>query len=248
MRAICFAFLACFPVAAYAEPDPAQDWMAYLDRALSPPPGLMTGRMTVVSRSGRSLIWDFDSYKKNSDILFLFSSQRRSLELKLLFKRGGEVCWIWDRLRASLYKKRDLEKYESILGSGFAYVDLSGVSYEGNYDPKMLKPGQGTMILKIAPVAESGYTEIQIQMDAAKRRPIRMDFHGKDKVLIKTLKLSYDIPLYNPRDRKRQYVASPVVLDMLDLETGRVSRIEFFSFDPNVFPDDSLFNPDFLNR
>lgn len=241
-----FAYLIC--VTHVQGQTPAQDWLADLDRSLDAPSGLMTGRLTVVSKSGRSLIWDFNTYKKGTDILYLFSSRSRDLELKLLYKRAGEICWIWDRLRASLFKKRDLEKFESILGSGFAYADLSGLSYESGYDPISLKPGQGTVILKIKPVSESGYTEIVVQMDAVKKRPIRMDFHGKDKVLVKTLKLGYDLPLYNPRQRKKEYLVSPVLLDVLDLETGRISRIEFFSFDPSVSPDDSLFNPDFLNR
>ncbi len=226
---------------------PAQEWMGLLDRSLAVPEGLLTGRLTVSSRSGRSQVWDFNLYKKRTDLLYLFSTKRRGLELKLLYKSGGEICWMWDRLRASLFKKRDLEKFEPVLDSGFSYVDLSGALYESQYDPVDLREG-ASMVLKIKPLLASGYTEIQAQMDKEKKRPVRMDFHGKDRVLIKTMRFTYDLPIYDPRARKRISMAAPAVMDVIDLETGRISRIEFFSLDTAVSPDDSLFIPEFLNR
>ncbi|HMU85636.1 MAG TPA: outer membrane lipoprotein-sorting protein [Leptospiraceae bacterium] len=243
--ALCTMFLFLIPAGLISAP--AQEWMGFLDKSLAVPEGLMTGRLTVSGKTGRSQVWDFNLYKKHTDLLYLFSTKRRGLELKLLYKSGGEVCWMWDLLRASLFRKRDLEKFEPVLGSGFSFMDLSGALYESQYEPVDLREAS-TMVLKIKPVLPSGYTEILAQMDREKKRPLRIDFHGKDKILIKTMRFTYDLPLLDPRARKRISMAAPAVQDVIDLETGRISRIEFFSLDRAVSPDDSLFIPEFLNR
>ena len=98
------------------------------------------------------------------------------------------------------------------------------------------------------PMFLSGYTEVRAQMDPAKKRPVRIDFHGKENTLLKTIKYTYDLPIYDPRERKKTTVPGPMVMDSLDLETGRISRIEFFTLDRKVSPDDSLFIAEFLNR
>lgn len=226
---------------------PAQEVMAELDRVLGVPDGLMTGRLTVGGKE-RSLVWDFNLYKKKTDQIYFFQSQRRGLELKLLYKRDGEVCWLWDRLRSTMYRKRDLEKFESVLGSGFTYQDLSGSSYESLYDPVSIDARANSLVLVMRPMFVSGYTQVRAQMDPAKKRPVRIDFHGKEHVLLKTIKYTYDLPIYDPRERRKFTIAGPMVMDSLDLETGRISRIEFFTLDRKVSPDESLFIAEFLNR
>lgn len=226
---------------------PAQEWMADLDKVLAVPDGLVTGRLTVGGKD-RSMVWDFSLYRKNTDQMFFFQSQRRGLELKLLYKRSGEVCWLWDRLRSTMFRKRDLEKFESVLGSGFTYQDLSGSSFESLYDPAALDVRGNSVVLRMKPMFVSGYSEVRAQMDPEKKRPVRMDFHGRENILLKTIKYTYDLPVYDPRERKKIAMTGPVVMDALDLETGRISRMEFFTLDRKVSPDDSLFIAEFLNR
>lgn len=242
-----FALAVVLSCASTLSAEPAQQWMSDLDRVLGVPDGLLTGRLTVGGK-GRSTVWDFSLYRKKADQLYFFQSQRRGLEMKLLYKRAGEVCWLWDRLRSTMYRKRDLEKFESVLGSGFTYQDLSGSSFESLYDPIGLDMRANSVVLRMKPMFLSGYTEVRAQMDPAKRRPVRIDFHGKENTLLKTIKYTYDLPLYDPRDRKKFTVPGPMVMDALDLETGRISRIEFFTLDRKVTPDDSLFIAEFLNR
>ncbi|MBX7056930.1 MAG: hypothetical protein K1X75_02610 [Leptospirales bacterium] len=116
---------------------PVQEMVARADSSLSAAPGLYSGALSLVLKDGRSAQWDFVLYRRLQDgiaeMSYHFSSRRRGLEAKILYLENGEEVWLWDARRRLLARKRDFEKYESVLGSGFAYVDLSGYPLQDNY-------------------------------------------------------------------------------------------------------------------
>lgn len=234
-----------------AETIPIQEMIGRIDEALRANDGLYTGRLSRISKDGDSANWDFMLYKKSSSSLFLFSSKRRGLEVKLLYRDEGDEVWLWDALRAQLYRKRDFEKYEGLFQSGFSYVDLSGYSYQANYNGNDVDQKTGNPMIKLTlnPILEGAYTKVILLANSQESyRPRRMDFFDKEKLLFKTMNFYYDGQILFTRSGKTQEIKNPSRLEILDIKTGSISRLEFFTFDDSISPSDALFDPDFLNR
>lgn len=232
---------------------PIQEIIARVDVALRTPSGLLTGRMTAIQKTGETAIWDFNLYRKKNKMLFQFSSRRRGLEAKVLFLDEGEEIWLWDALRNQLFRKRDLEKYERILGTGFSYVDLSGYSFQANYNGRRVvlfkSGGKNYTRLTIEPIVEGSYAKLELLADQTQAyRPIRIDFHGRDTVLSKTMNFYYDSDVLMRKTGTTAKLSIPSRLEMVDLNNGAISRYEILSHDETVDPGDPLFDPDFLNR
>lgn len=232
---------------------PVQELIARVDAALRVRDGLYTGKLSAVTKKGDSAVWDFDLYKKDGSSLFQFSSQRRGLEAKVLYREEGEEIWLWDALRNQLFRKRDFEKYEGILGTSFSFIDLSGYSFQASYNGRqaVLLRSENSIFtrLTLLPILESGYSRLAVLADQrASYRPIRIDFHNRDGLLLKAMQFGYDGELLLKTSGKAGAVDFPARVECVDLNSGLISRLEYFTYDESVVPGDALFDPDFLNR
>lgn len=240
---------------------PVQEMIARVDHVLRIPEGKLGGRLSIITRAGKTAAWDFTLHRKTIETegfgrtaaLYQFSSPRRGLEAKILFLEDGEIIWLWDARRRLLYRKRDRERYERILGSGFTYQDLSGVNYQASYTGRgavLYRQRDGSIFtrLDLAPINPGAYTRLLLLADHKNNfQPLRIDFHGRDRILFKTLFFKYG-SILDSISGKKENPKLPVRLEVLDLKSGNISRLEYFSLDRKASPDVAFFDPDYLNR
>ncbi|TGK06294.1 outer membrane lipoprotein-sorting protein [Leptospira fletcheri] len=229
----------------------AQELVARLDQALLKTEGLVKANLILIKRSGDSWTWDMSVFRKGEDSLSLFESKGRGLEYKILFKEDGELIYAFNALSRKIFRKTDEEKYESHLSTGFSFVDLSGNSYQANYNPIVqsdLEVG-GKKMKRVAmrPIVPYFYSKLVLLLEPESLKPIRLDFHDKDGVLYKTLNIKYGpIKVKAKQKVTKEDLASR--LEMLDLNTGSISVLEYTEVDRDVKPDPSLFELENLNR
>ncbi len=266
------------PASAGLSAMPVQEMVSRADSVLRLPAGLLTGSLSFVLKDGRSAQWDFTLHRREregeAEMVYQFSSRRRGLEAKLLFRGDGEEIWFWDARRNSLSRRRDFEKYERLFGTGFSYIDLSGYPLQDNYSgreartfrpaadselnalreagrPPASAASRPTELLRIvvSPIFESRYRRMIVICDpAVEFRPLRADYFDLDDVLFKTMHYHYDAQVLNKATERSEAPIMPGMTEALDLDNGSISRLEFYTIDSRVSPADALFDPDFLNR
>ena len=235
--------------------------IARVDQVLQIPNGLLTGRLSAITKTGETAVWDFSLYKKvitrdeikQTAMLYIFSSKRRGLEAKILIRDDGDEIWLRDVVRNQLFRKRDLEKFQGVLNTGFSYQDISGSSFQASYSGRRAvayrtRDKKIFTRLTMVPINPGRYKKLVLLADQSNKfRPIRIDYHKKYRILYKTLNFYYGDLLVKKTGRT-QKVRLPTRLEMMDLSTGMISRLEYFTLDNTVSPNNAFFDPDFLNR
>ena len=239
---------------------PLQEMIARADQVFQLPAGHLSGRLSVITKTGEAALWDVSLHRKvlkekhltHTAMLYQFSSKRRGLEAKVLIREDGESIWLWDALRRRLYRKRDREVFQGAMGTGFSFRELSGISLQSTYTGRraISRPASGGSLVRLtlAPINPGRYRMLYLLADQDKSfRPLRIDFHGKNRILIKTMNLHYGSIRMSRRGvfRKARF---PVRMEILDLNSGMISRLEYFTLDETAAPEDAFFDPDFLNR
>lgn len=233
-------------------PVTAQELLARLDRELDFGKGLLKGNYTLIRRNGTSETWKINRFHNGEDALLLFDRKGRGLETKLLTKDEGENVYFFNVLSAKLFRKTDDEKYESLMGTGFFYVDLSGYSYQANYNPLVnadLEIGGETYYrVSLKPILPYFYKKLVLLVGKKDLKPYRVDFHDRDGILFKTLNLKYGPIKVKDTAGKLEDQEKASRLEMLDLNTGSITVWEIQEVDKTVNPDASLFAVDNLSR
>ncbi|TGN18780.1 outer membrane lipoprotein-sorting protein [Leptospira idonii] len=229
----------------------AQELLARLDRELDYGKGLVKGTYVLIRRNGQSETWKINRFFNGDDALYLFDRKGRGLEAKLLTKDEGENIFFFNVLSAKLFKKTDDEKYEALMGTGFFYVDLSGYSYQANYNPlvngDLEISGQSYYRVSLKPILPYFYKKLVLLIGKKDLKPYRIDFHDRDGILFKTLNLKYG-PIKIKEPGKVDEVEKASRWEMLDLNTGSITVWEIQEVDKSVAPDASLFAVDNLSR
>ncbi|MCZ8344181.1 MAG: outer membrane lipoprotein-sorting protein [Leptospira sp.] len=230
----------------------AQELLARLDRELDYGKGLLKGNYTLIRRNGTSETWKLNRFHNGEDALLLFDRKGRGLETKLLTKDEGENVYFFNVLSAKLFKKTDDEKYESLMGTGFFYVDLSGYSYQANYNPLVNSDleisGETYYRVSLKPILPYFYKKLVLLINKKDLKPYRVDFHDRDGILFKTLNLKYGPIKMKDTTGKVEEEQKASRLEMLDLNTGSITVWEIQEVDKTVNPDASLFAVDNLSR
>ncbi|EOQ87515.1 hypothetical protein LEP1GSC202_2897 [Leptospira yanagawae serovar Saopaulo str. Sao Paulo = ATCC 700523] len=230
----------------------AQELLARLDREMDFGKGLVKGTYVLIRRNGTSETWKINRFFNGEDALLLFDRKGRGLESKLLTKDEGENVFFFNVLSAKLFRKTDDEKYESLMGTGFFYVDLSGYSYQANYNPLVNGDleigGEVYYRVSLKPILPYFYKKLVLLVGKKDLKPYRVDFHDRDGILFKTLNLKYGPVKIKDNTGKVEEIQKASRLEMLDLNTGSITVWEIQEVDKTVNPDASLFNVDNLSR
>ncbi|MBE7438324.1 MAG: outer membrane lipoprotein-sorting protein [Spirochaetales bacterium] len=232
---------------------PVQELIARVDENLTLPDGLLTGRLTAVQKTGSTSVWDFQLSKREGERLFQFSSKQHGLESRILYREEGEVIYLWDSLRNQLFRKRDFEKFQPIMQTGFSFIDLSGYSFQANYNGKeavlyKTRDGKIHTRLTLLPIVSGEYSRLVLLTDQKDNyRPLRVDFHDRQGVLTKTMELVYGEVLLR-RNNEKGRLPGPSQMEMLNLKTGMITRLDYYTLDDRNPPGEKLFDPDYLNR
>lgn len=259
---------------------PVQVQIERADRALRRPDGLWLGRLSVAAgrrawNAGQRRAYDLRLFQKGDRRRLEFSSNRRGLEARILYRDNGATVWFWDQPRRRLASKRDGERFRPVLQSGFFFEDLASqpleIMYQGERRVEPYRPAQpnpqalpGTapdnnrafLRFTLRPARASGaldpqsYGRLVLIVDPnAGYRPLRRDLFNADRVLTRSLQYHYDSQvLVRSTGIAASPAGVPTRLEMLDLVGGGFSVIEFHEFDDVGELPDSLFEPENLNR
>ena len=240
---------------------PVQEILARVDFVMEIPRGLLTGRLTAITRAGDTAVWDFSLYKKTilrdgisqTVMLYLMSSKRRGLEAKILIREDGDEIWLWDVRRNQLFRKRDLERFQAVMNTGFSFLDICGSTFQATYTGRRavvrkISEKRSFTMLTMVPINPGNYRKLEVKADQrASYQPERIDYYDRNRVMFKSLNFNYG-ELLDKKTGKNFKSKLPVRMEMLNLNSGMISRMEYFTLDKTVSPQAAFFDPDFLNR
>lgn len=229
----------------------AQDVLARLDDALNFGNGLVKGNMVLIRRTGSSVSWKINLFRKESNLLYLFDKKGRGLENKLLSLDEGDKVYLFNTMSSQLFRKVEEEKYENFQNTGFSFVELSGQLYQANYDPimkgKMDMGGKAYTRVALKPILTYSYKKLVLLVDQENLEPVRIDFHDKEGVLFKTLNIKYgQVKFKDSQGKSEKRMVNR--LEMLTLNTGNIGVWEIHEVDETVKTDPALFTVENIGR
>jgi len=223
----------------------AQSILARVDRIMQYPDGEISGKIKHIYPDGNSVSIDFRGSVVRNNSLFVYSSPSRGDSLKVLYTMGGEDIWVYDIHSQELYHKKDVDKYDLVMGTNFSFMDFSGADFQSNYNARItgqtLIKGIQCYRLQLDPIFENSlYGMIVLYATVDKYIPIRIDYHDRDKVIFKFLTIAKTM---EKGDR-----IIPARYDMLNIKEGTVTITSFIKLDESVsFPAD-IFRPEKLGE
>lgn len=210
-------------------------------------------QLTITTREGKSIAYKVSLYQKKNASFFVFDSLTSGNVMKLLYNNQGQDIYAYITQERRFYHKKYLDRFENILHSGFAYVDIANASFIDNYQQK----ARGTeniqntdlQIIENLPLDKGLYGKLNVFVDPKKEnRVMRIDYYDSAKVLMKTLSFTYGKLSVRESKTQTREVEYPIRWDMADLSRGTVSTLEFFSIDKTARLDDSLFKKENIEK
>lgn len=210
-------------------------------------------QLTITTREGKSVAYKGSLYQKQNASFFVFDSMTRGTVLKLLYNDRGQNIYAYQMHEKRLFHKKYLDRFESVLGSGFAYLDIANASFIDNYQQKMKgteknDEGEFTIIENI-PLDRGHYGKLIVLVDPRKdNRVKRIDYYDSAMVLMKTMTFTYGmLPVKEKKNLTRE-IEFPIRWDMADVSRGTVSTLEFLSVDKTARLDASLFKKENIEK
>ncbi len=223
----------------------AQGILARVDRVMDYPLGLIKGRIKHIRPDGESFTNDISGRITKDDFLFVLSSKERGDQLKILFNLAGEDIWVYNIHSIKLFHKLGLDKYDPVLMTNYYFIDLSNADMQANYTAEIVGSAivkeQDTYILKLRPIFKGGlYGLLTLYVTKDAFVPIRIDYHDRDNVIFKFMTVA--------KIMEKDGRIVPVRYDMMDLRTGTMTILSFFSFDEEAKFDRQIFRPEKLGE
>jgi outer membrane lipoprotein-sorting protein len=210
-------------------------------------------QLTITTREGKSVVYKASLYQKQNASFFVFDSMTRGTVMKLLYNDQGQNIYAYMTHDKRMFHKKYLDRFENVLGSGFAYVDIANGSYVDNYQQKIKgteknEEGEFTIIENL-PLDKGHYGKLLVLVDPKKdNRVRRIDFYDSAMVLMKTLSLTYgNLSVKEDKNVVKQ-IEFPIRWDMADVSRGTVSTLEFFYVDKTARLDASLFKKENIEK
>ncbi len=216
----------------------AQEILARVDRILEYPRGQLKGKMLHIMPDGTSGLITFTGSIADNDFLLKFSNRDRGEHLRVLYNLGGEDVWVYNVHAIKLFHKIDIDKYDSVCGTNFYYIDMSNADYQNNYNAMItggaVVKGIECHRLKLEPIYRGGaYGQLTLYASKSDSVPVRIDYHDTDRVVFKSLSVVKTMTKNNR--------IIPIRYDMLDIRKGTVTILELYGFDDTVTFDAKVF-------
>ncbi|HOO72445.1 MAG TPA: outer membrane lipoprotein-sorting protein [Spirochaetota bacterium] len=223
----------------------AQGILARVDRVMDYPVGLIKGRMKHIKPDGESYTNEITGKITKDDFLFILSNKERGEQVKILYNLSGEDIWVYLMHSIKLYHKLGIDKYDPILMTNYYYIDLSNADLQSNYTAEIIGSAvvkeEDTYILKLKPIFKGGmYGLLTLYVTKKNFIPIRIDYHDRDNVIFKFMTVA------KVMEKGSRIV--PVRYDMMDLRTGTMTILSFFSFDESVIFGSEIFRSEKLGE
>ena len=210
-------------------------------------------QLTITTREGKSVVYKGSLYQKQNASFFVFDSMTRGTVLKLLYNDQGQNIYAYQTHDKRLFHKKYLDRFESVLGSGFAYLDIANASFIDNYQQKTKgteknDEGEFTIIENI-PLDKGHYGKLIVLVDPRKdNRVKRIDYYDSAMVLMKTMTFTFGMLSVKEEKNLTREIEFPIRWDMADVSRGTVSTLEFFSVDKTARLDASLFKKENIEK
>lgn len=210
-------------------------------------------QLTITTREGRSVAYKGSLYQKQNASFFVFDSMARGTVLKLLYNNQGQNIYAYQTHDKRLFHKKYLDRFENVLGSGFAYLDIANASFIDNYQQKTKgteKTEEGELtVIENLPLDKGHYGKLIVLVDPQRdNRVKRIDYYDSAMVLMKSLTFTYGLLSVKEDKNLVREVEFPIRWDMADLSRGTVSTLEFFSVDKTARLDASLFKKENIEK
>ena len=244
--ALCFLFATASAAAQEGEQilSQADEFLRYED-------GVYTGRLWVYAPEKRRSDWLLTIHRQEPNSLYDFRSRTRGREERILYDSGDENVWVREFASEHLRHRRDGERFATVLRSGFSYLDLALRPFSADYVVEDSRPykwqGKERLRLTLLPRKKEGYGKLYLLTDPQKgQRPLRVDYHGPDNLLFKSLKFYYDFPVRNRDTKKSAAIRAPVKMDMEDFRENTRARIEIYEYYASRMYNTHFFDPKYF--
>lgn len=223
----------------------AQEILARVDNVLKYPEGLLEGYLMHIYPNGKKVSLKVKANIAEEDFLFTFSSTLRGDQLRVLYNLGGEDIWVYNLLSIKLFHKIDVGKYEPLLETNYNFIDLSNADLQSNYIGKLkgetVVKGRRVFYLTLDPIYKDGeYGKLTLYVTKENYLPLRIDYHDRDKVLLKTMSIA-KLATFKKR-------AFPVRYDMLDIKRGTLTILQFNDYDEKIKHSKKIFRHENLGE
>jgi len=213
--------------------------------------GLNKIQYSITNSRGNIKTYKVILFKKGENHLFLFKSISRGQVLKVLYNNNGQIIYTFDVLRKRLYRKRLDDKFQSILHSGFFYIDIANLPLLDNYTPKIngVERFKGKNYLRITniPLDKSKYSKLNILVDHKKDFLIkRIDFFDYAGVLMKSMNFRFGMLPIRLSEKKTTSKFFPISWEMVNMQQGTISIMEFLINDKIAKLHAALFDKQYL--
>ncbi|MBN2041460.1 MAG: outer membrane lipoprotein-sorting protein [Spirochaetes bacterium] len=201
--------------------------------------------MLHITPDGKSGTIELVAYISDEAFHFRFSTNERGEEIRVLYNLNGEDIWVYNIHSIILFNKRGIDKFDSILRTNFYYLDLSNYDLQSNYNAEITGDafikGNDCYKLDLKPILQGGiYGLLTLYADKKDYVPLRIDFHDKDKVVMKTMSIV--------KVAQREGKTIPLRYDMLDIRKGTITLLEFYKFDRAMTFEKKLFRHENLEE
>jgi len=237
-----------FAASALADDSPPAE-IAILSRVhaiMQLPEGISRGRIKHLHPGGSFFTVDFKAMVSGDNSFFVFHSKERDEQLEALYTLGGENIQVHLTHARRLVRKTAADKYEPVLYTNFSYIDFSGYRFADNYTCELSGEedinGMPSNRLELKPVfSESLYGRITLYAARDNSLPLKMEFRGKDFVLIKVLTLA--------QAAQKGDLIIPLRYEMRDIRSGDLSILVFNSFNEEIPKSKrNIFSPEGMGK
>ena len=217
----------------------AQGILAGVDAFFSYPAGLIKGRLYHVYADGSSFSISVTGFIGKDDSVFKFSSSSRGEQLRVLYSLGGEDMWIYNALVRRSIHEQGRKRYDRILFTNLAYNDLSGASFQTNFNARIIGDdvvrGEKVRVLELVPILRGGeYSALTMYVASKSGIPVRIEYLGRNRRVCRFLSINKTIT--------RNGRVIPVRFDFLNPGEQTETILRFYRFDDSVHFRDDLFS------
>ncbi len=223
----------------------AQEILSRVDDIMRYPEGELKGKVMHLLPGGKSYSFSITGKIAKEDFLFNVHSFERGEQYKILYNLGGEDIWVYNVLSVQMFHKIGIDKFDPVMGTNLSYIDISNYDLQSNYTAKIdgnaLVKGIQAVKLTLIPIfqrEEGMYGKLTLFVRRSDYYPLRIDFHDRDKVIMKTMSI-----VQGAEFSRRKF---PVRYDVLDIRKGSQTILNFLSldekvnFDPRIFRHEEL--------
>jgi hypothetical protein len=223
----------------------AQAILARVDRIFEYPRGLIKGKIKHVKPDGSEYSVKITGYISREDFLFKFSSIDRGTQLKVLYNLGGEDIWVYNVHSLKLFHKLGIDKYDNILATNISFIDMSNADFQSNYtasiDGEAIVKGKESYKLTLRPIFKGGeYGLITMYVTKDELIPLRIDYHDRDKVIFKFLRVVQVM--------QKQNRVVPTRYEMMNIRKGTVTIVSFIDFEMGATFNKEIFRSEKLGE